>query len=774
MNSPRRYTVANVDYVIEPGGNFCPYAVLAAGIDYLTETLTFVDLVEPYEDSMRIGMTLLIDDELMLLYELGTGTMKCRRGCADTIPAQHGTNADIWFIEAEVQGLRREYAGGDQVSVKVLPFIPGGETLPVEVAIPFGVTMNWRFFRPYPPGQMRVNGARWYATGTLSADTAMLALTWVHRNRVSQGDMLVGHDEANVAPEIGQTYTLRVYDAGNALVRTEVGITGQSYNYGWNQALNDFGLATDVVGQNYNGRLEFESDREGMGSWQFYVSNFILNNRNSFTLVAQAGAQVAQVTDEGRVPFGVIVGQAAEQAALGTDEVSQHLLMTGQLSEAAGQVTTFVTPLIRQLFESPYTHNLRLQLEPTQNRVMSVTARPSDRLTDTHAFWARPNDTQPFINHNDPVFTPWLLIDETLQPLQTVVPYHTTSFTDGIALTNVRAGQLALLAGEIVRIDALNSTHVTIARGCVDTIPYLWQGKGTRLWFIGAGGGINCKNPLHAYQAGDATDNRIVPGVYGSKKLDPLDVPRDTIKIRRRAFLPFPPGEVLVNGQPWFTGVSAQPGQDMVITWRQRNRVTQGDSVLDHHAARVPHEVGTTYRLKLELHLKSGVVKLREFFVTGESFVYPYAMAYADGMRAGQLLEACGWVIVPMYLDAFRDGYQNWQGYSIPLRLPSYACPINTPPGGGQGPGDGGGGAGEGGGGAGTGSGGDGGDPTPPPIPPTWPPVPPDPIKPTDPGEPDPDDTEPDPDDTGEHWDFIWDIHWDAYRRHGDDDIGEG
>ena len=85
----------------------------------------------------------------------------------------------------------------------------------------------------------------------------------------------------------------------------------------------------------------------------------------------------------------------------------------------------------------------------------------------------------------------------------------------------------------------------------------------------------------------------MVPGVYGAKQLDPLDVPRDSITIRRRAFLPFPPGEVRVNGQPWFVGARAEPGQDMVITWRQRNRVTQGDSVLDHHASRVAHEAGT-------------------------------------------------------------------------------------------------------------------------------------------------------------------------------------
>lgn len=759
--------MANSDYVIKGGGGFTPYATLAAAIDQVGETITFADLVEPVPNSLKVGMTLMIEKELLLLYELGTGTMKCRRGCADTIPWVHGKDVAIWFIESTIGGLRTEYAGGDTLSVKILPYIPGGQRLKVPDAVPTPITMNWRFFRPYPPAQMRVNGARWFTTGVLSSATGSLALTWVHRNRVVQADILVGHDEANVPPEVGQTYTLRVYDQFNTLVRTEVGITGQSYGYLWAQALNDFGLASDPVGQNYNGRFEFESERDTFASWQFYNSNFVLNNKNAFMVVAQAGTQAAQPTTEDAVRTGALVGQSTAQIAQNTVEGMTHALMTGQLSEAAGQATSFTTALARKLFEAPYTHLLRKGVDPNTNRVMTAAARPSDRLTDTHLIYARTDYSHPFALHDQPVFTPWLIIDEAMEPLQNVVSYHRTSHTDGVPLTSVQPGQIAMLAGELVRVEAINSTHVTLARGCVDTVP-THQMKDTWLWFIGAGSGLS-----GVFNNGAVVDNRVVPGVYGPA-LDPTVAPSDSTTIANRHFRPFPPGKLQINGQPWYVGGAATLGADLVFTWTQRNRFTQGDTVLDHTAASVPAEAGTQYRFKIEIRVTSGdttnLIKIREVFLTGESFVYTYDMAVTDGLRIGRLLDVCGWVYVPLYVDARRDDHDNWQGYAIPLRLPAAACPINKPPGGGQGPVT-----------PPTGGTGDGGnpgtnpppDPKPPVLPPTWPPVPPDPIKPTDPGEPDPD-TTPDPDDDGLHWDFIWDIHWDAYRRYGDDDIGEG
>lgn len=770
--------MSNADYTDYPAGGFAPMMLLAAPLGFVDETLTFTSPNEPYPESIQAGMALMVDEEIMLVAELGTGTMTVRRGCADTVPATHAAGAKIWVITEETQSDNRVYAAEQTIGVKVLPYIPAGARLEMERAEAFPLTFNYRFARPYPPAQMRKNTARWFTSMELSSNEPTLGLTWVDRNRITQADQLVGHDEANITPEDGTTYTMRVYDHTNTLVRTEVGIGGHAFNYTWAQAINDFGVGTDPEGEQFPGRIEFESNRDSFASWQRYHIPFTLNNLNAFMFVAQASEQTASTSDETALMRGMYVGQVSEQTAETNSEPNQHIMLTAQVSESAGQLTSFATPLTRKLFEAAYTYLLKKGQDPNANRVMTATARPSDRLTDSHKLYGRSHESNPFTLRDSPVFTPWLLIDEPMEPLQVVVAYKTTSLTDGVPLSSVLVGQLALLGAEIVRVDAINATHITLGRGCVDTVPASQQ-KDERLWFIGAAGGVDMN--LMTYHEDDVVENKLVPDVYGP----PLDlelIPTDKTTIASRYYRPFPPGQMRANGQPWYLGATATPEQGIHLTWVQRNRLTQADAVISHDGPDIIHEDRTGYRITIIIQVYNAVKKkrepvtIREAWVNGREFVYTYAMAQADGARAAQLLEVCGYVVVPMYVDAVRDGYSNWQGYSIPLTLPAPACPPSKPPGGGQGPSNpntpGGG----------NGSGGNPGvpgspsDPNPPsnPNPPTWPPIPPDPPEPGDPGEPDPGDTDPDPGDTGEHWDFTWDIHWDAYRRVGDDDTGEG
>lgn len=967
--------MSNDDYKIARGGSFAPVAKLSINLDRMSEVIPFTQFNEPYPDSLHVGMSAMIGDEMILVYELGTGTMKARRGCMDTIPAPHNVGDSIWFIESDIQGGFKEYTAGQQIGVKVLPYIPAGKTLPLTAAAPYGLTFNWRFFRPYPPAQMRCNTARWYMPALLNADTAALALSWVDRNRVVQADQLVGHDEADVAPEAGTTYTMRVYDGGT-LVRTEAGITGHGFNYTWAQAISDFGVGTDPEGMDFPGHIIFCSVRDDIESWQNYRIDFTLNNRHAFEFAAMSTSLVMQEDPQPALMRGIVSAESTSLTAQTEDYGPTKSMMSAQIVEAAGMLTSFYTPLTRKLFESTYVYNAKRGHSPVINATMSTTARPMDRLTDSHKLYGRGHPTQTFGVKDMPEFTPWVDVDNMLMPLDTVVNFTRSSLTDGVPLSNVRVGQFAILGGEIVRVDAITSSSVTIARGCLDTVPANHRDN-DRLWFIEAAGGIDpgevpvtyrsfrvsaagldavehaphavglydattdqmlvgvgrsytmvrirksdCSitftghydifevpaealrlaadldatnddhfvlvysydepqtnhinatlvaamqrcgatpyifgvpgalryrgvyvligtpgNPSEApgYErwngladndphswldivfvmkpdqahlvavddepvvsipkstsggyADDATvENKVVPDVYGP----PLDlnvIPTDKTTIKRRSMRPYPPGYLRVNGRPWYEGATVTPEQDAVFTWNQRNRITQGTTVIAHEAPHIPHEPNTTYRFLIQVVVpkKEGppqIVTVREMYASGTTFTYTYEMAQVDGARVGSLLKACQYTVVPMYVDAIRDDLGNWQGYAVPLTLPAPPCPINQQPGGGQGPssggspGTGGGTGGTGGsGGNGSSGGGVGGTPTPPPpnpppspTPPTWPPVPPGPIKPGTPGEPDPGDTTPDPGDTGEHWDYKWDIHWDAYRRFGDN-TGQG
>lgn len=783
--------MANSDYKITAAGNFAHTGLLAAPITYLTATITLKDLNHPDEDMPAAGWAILMEEEVMRVVSVAGTTYTVLRGCADTIPQPHGINARAWFLDDAVGSNDREYAGGDQVGVKILPFLPLGARLPIEKAAPHGLTMNYRFWRPYPPGQMRANSARWYQPANLDVDQPVCRLTWVHRNRITQVDQLVGHDEANVAPEPGQLCIMRVYNHQNALVRTETGLPGQVFDYTWAQAINDFGAGTTETNNIIVGSISFTSIRQGFDGWQAYTIPLYLNTRAPMMLVAQVAEQTAQESDDTALRQGIYVGQLAEQTAQDDPMPTAARMLTAQAVEEIGQLTAFYTPLTRMVVEAPYTRLLRQGRNPLGHHVMTMTARPSDRLTDNHRVYTQLSDLHPWEEVDYPPFTPWLTIDADLSYLGNIVPILQTSLTDGVPLDNVRVGQMAAITGEIVRVVEITETHIRLARGCADTVPAIHPRR-SRIWFFEAGQGLN--RPDMSYDPAAEIPTRIVPAVYGPP-LDPMMVPPDTVELAQRVDRPFPPGELLVNGLPWFNGARATPGQSIIFTWVQRNRLTQGTQVVDHHAADNPHEQGTRYRISIYLKMRDGAnepikVYIRDELVDGRSYVYSYDKAVVDGQRAAAALKVCGYVTVPFYIDAVRDDLENWQGYAVPLMLPAPACPVNQPPGGGQGPNpdtpgggpdggtDGGNGNNNGGNNGGTTPPDDNGpqppDPKPPVIPPEWPPIPPDPIDPQQPGQPNPTDTTPDPDDDGEHWDYTWDIHWDAYRRYGGNDQGEG
>jgi hypothetical protein len=122
------------------------------------------------------------------------------------------------------------------------------------------VVMAARFIRPYPPGNVAINGSAWPASVT-----GDLNITWAHRDRTLQTAYLVAQGEVSIGPEAGTSYTIRIYNAqvGGTLIRTYTGITGASQAYTVAQA------TTDNAGvKPSNLRVEIESVRDGYVSWQ--------------------------------------------------------------------------------------------------------------------------------------------------------------------------------------------------------------------------------------------------------------------------------------------------------------------------------------------------------------------------------------------------------------------------------------------------------------------------------------------------------------------------
>lgn len=265
--------MANSDYVARNIiRGFCPTAVLAADIAPLATSATMSGFTSPIPEGITLNMAAMIGTEIIVITGRSGNTLTIGRGCCDTIPAAHSTGDRIWFFDASIGNDGVEYGATESLGVKVLPKT-GRSTVPIANSPPNGITFNWRYLRPYPPGLMQANATPWFTPQTIDSALPNLVFTWKHRDRVGQLDQLVDHVQDNIGPEAGTTYVARVYKADNTLVRTVTGLTGTTWTYDRDTAKTDFGVTTGV----HAGYVIIASVRDTYESWQTYRIDFDLN-----------------------------------------------------------------------------------------------------------------------------------------------------------------------------------------------------------------------------------------------------------------------------------------------------------------------------------------------------------------------------------------------------------------------------------------------------------------------------------------------------------------
>ena len=236
-------------------GDFTPSGLLAAdmpaGASPVAITLTSgSDL-----DLVAVGSEALIDDEVFRVDAINAaaGTATLARGCVDTVPALHVLGARVWFTDFFTTADRTEYTTGETIQAKLLTHAGNGPLDPA-LATAASILLNKRQIRPYPPGNLKINGVAYPATVTSG-----LVLTWSHRDRGLQADQLVDTAAANIGPETGVTYTVRTYLNG-VLQSTTTGITSVTHT----PAAIDSGTV----------RIEIDSVRDGYTSWQSLTATF--------------------------------------------------------------------------------------------------------------------------------------------------------------------------------------------------------------------------------------------------------------------------------------------------------------------------------------------------------------------------------------------------------------------------------------------------------------------------------------------------------------------
>ncbi|WP_147654005.1 phage tail protein [Vulcaniibacterium gelatinicum] len=196
----------------------------------------------------------------ILAFDAPAGTLDLARGVLDTTPQSHAPGTRLIGVGEWLAAETIERAPGESVFVAAIPRTSTDQGDAVLAANGQPLVLTGRQARPYPPGRIRLNGQR--EPVVVAGD---LILTWAHRDRTQQTAYLVRQDEGDIGPEPGTTYTVRLRDRNGVLVRTQSGLSGNTWTWDVASAAADAGSAGDTV------TIEIEAERDGLTSWQAQV-----------------------------------------------------------------------------------------------------------------------------------------------------------------------------------------------------------------------------------------------------------------------------------------------------------------------------------------------------------------------------------------------------------------------------------------------------------------------------------------------------------------------
>lgn len=189
-------------------GNFCPSCtVVGPLVAEVQSTITYTD--EHDFGLLSPGVYGYIEDELVGIVEGNSEakTMVILRGLNDTVPTSHPDGALFFAYRGFNAPDKTEYAEGDTVYGKVTPVGPLGP-YPLALADTLSLVLKGRVNMPYPPGNVKVNNMRYPANVSRLGN---VALSFSHRNRLSQTVDLVAQTVANIAPEEDVYYVVEVF-----------------------------------------------------------------------------------------------------------------------------------------------------------------------------------------------------------------------------------------------------------------------------------------------------------------------------------------------------------------------------------------------------------------------------------------------------------------------------------------------------------------------------------------------------------------------------------
>jgi hypothetical protein len=212
---------------------------------------------------------------------------------------------------------------------------------------------------------------------------------------------------------------------------------------------------------------------------------------------------------------------------------------------------------------------------------------------------------------------------------------------------DVAVGTLVSLGDQLVRVDGLSGTSLTVGRGCLDTVPRA-HAAGTPILFWQDLAGLS--EPRFA--AGEEIAAKMLPET-GFGPLPLAQAPEDRVTLASRAVRPLPPGDVRADG----LHVSTPAGKEMLLSWAHRDRLGQTSAVFDDYlAGDIGPEPGVAYQVRL--HWVDAAI---------DETIEPAAAVIDVGQATTYALVEADYPVLPPGVEtaairvrAVRDGYEDF------------------------------------------------------------------------------------------------------------------
>lgn len=408
------------------------------------------------------------------------------------------------------------------------------------------------------------------------------------------------------------------------------------------QGIAELGLASRLAQRELRSvsvplkRLKMKLDRS---AWQFLPGGlFVLN----FTDLGISN----MVFRIGEVDYGTLtqgaISVTAVQDVFSLPDTSYIVLQgTGwtvpDMTPTASPYSQGVEVDYRELYQALSASDLA-GLSTTAGYAGAVVARPSGLATD-YQMWTAVSPAA-FAQHGKCDFCPTATIQSALNPFDTAV-----TLLAGIDLDIVQVPCAALIDNEVVNVTAIDpiAGTATIARGCIDTVPAA-HAAGARIWIY--------DNYLGSdevqYFSGETVQQRALTETTRGGVLAIGLAPNINVTIAGRPAKPYPPAFLQVNTTRW--DQVTQVSGPLVLAWRERNRVTQQDQVIDNTQGTITPEAGTTYTIVLKDG--SGTTFATFTGITGTSWTWPTP----DDTHT----------TIQITVTAVRSGLSSWQSQVLP------------------------------------------------------------------------------------------------------------